>query len=223
MDVLILSKVVHYNATADLSDLIYKQTKGRYRVTLLIHTPSQLKIATHKNGYLLHSILKTGWLLQTEIPLAELRDMVLPHRLSAGQVKKFTSSRLYHAQKLFTMEDTVQGIEGGVLRATLLHMGVEQLCLAIIYAFMGYYPNHFHLAYLFSLCSHCTPLLNDLFPDTSEEDRELLKILHTTPQALRFKKSEQFIHTQLQVLEGRCWRLFSKTEKLIQKRIDALQ
>jgi len=80
----------------------------------------------------------------------------------------------------------------------------------------------FHLKYLFALCAHCTPIVSDLFPDGTKEDKELLAILNTTPQLMRFKKSEQFTHTQLQVLVGRCLKLYSKTEKLIEKRIDAL-
>tara|TARA_R110000850_G_scaffold218852_1_gene344379 strand:- start:7229 stop:8092 length:864 start_codon:yes stop_codon:yes gene_type:complete len=223
LDLLVLSTHVPSNATADLSDLIYKFTGGRYRVTLLLHSPAQVKAASYKNGVLFHNIHKYGWLLQTHTALIENPGLFTEHKLCVQHVEKFTANRLYNAQKLFELEDAVQGVEGGLLRASLLHTGVEQLCLAIIYAFMGYYPNHFHLQYLFSLCSHVTPIIEEHFPADTVEDKSLLKILHTTPQALRFKKSEQFTHTRLQVLEERCLNFYSEVEKLIEKRIAILE
>lgn len=223
LDLLVLSTQLPPNATADLSDLIYKQTEGRYRVTLLLHTPSQLKAATHKNGHLFQKVMHSGWLLQAQPGLSENNALTQPFSLCPRLIKKFAENRLFNAEKLFQLEDAVQGVEGGLLRASLLHMGVEQLCLAIIYASMGYCPNHFHLNYLFSLCSHCTTVIEEIFPDETEEDKRLLHILHTTPQLLRFKKTEQFTHTQLQVLEERCLTLYSETEKLIEKRIALLK
>ncbi|GGD84892.1 hypothetical protein [Planktosalinus lacus] len=223
LDLLVIPTKIPPRATTHLSALIEKQTRGRYNVSLLLHTPSQVRAATSKNGFLFHNILKQGRLLYAHPSWNAVHSDTRVYSLKASHVKKITTRRLYNAQQLFQLEDAITGVEGGHLRVSLMRSGLEQLCLAIIYACLGYHPNQFHLDHLFSLCAHCTPLVNEVFPNETEEDQAILSMLHTSPQSLRAMHPKQFTHTQLLVLVERCYKLYSKTETLLRNQIAGLQ
>jgi len=217
LDLLALSHDVPINAIADLDSEIREKTNGYYNLTLLLHKPLQLKKAKYKRFF--QQIIKTGWLMQAQNPIDNLMECLNDDQPSQKQVEEFTKSRLYNAKQIFELEYTIDTIGGDLLKVSLLHLGVEQLCLAIIYTYMGYYPNHFHLKYLFDLCANCTPIIDGIFPRKTEEDKTLLQILNTTPKQLRFKNTAQFTITQIEVLEERCQKLYQATKKEIQSKI----
>lgn len=217
LDILAVSRNLPENAIADLSSQIRALTHEKYNLTLLLHKPTQLKKAKHK--HLFQQIHETGWLMQAQQPIDKLINWPEKNQPSQHQLRKFTNNRLFTAKQLFDLEYAIETSDGGLLKASLLHLGVEQLCLAIIYTYMGYYPNHFHLEYLFNLCANCTSIVDEIFPRTTKEDKTLMHILNTTPQQLRFKKTDQFTLTQLELLEERCEKLYQATKKEIQSKL----
>src|SRR5690606_8864150 len=121
LDLLVIPTKVFPRAAAHLSALIEKQTRGNYSVALLLHTPSQLRAVTSKNGFLFRNIMKQGWLLYAHPSWNAVHSGTGVYSLKASQVKKITARRLYNAQQLFQLEDFIPGVEGRHLRVSLLH------------------------------------------------------------------------------------------------------
>src|SRR5690606_34989150 len=119
------------------------------------------------------------------------------------------------AKHLLALEYQLESDNASLMEVSFLHQAVEQLCIALIYKHMNYYPNHFHLGYLLDLCKGFTSIGEEVFPRDCEQDQVLFKILSRPLHDTRFKTLDKYKRYQVEVLEYRCREFYDKATALL--------
>lgn len=106
---------------------------------------------------------------------------------------------------------------------SLISQGVEQICLGLIFVFLGYEPDRYTLSHLFDLCSNFTPLIDDLFPRKTQLDRDVFKLLADGARNVRYLAKFSPDPTETGVLHQRLELLLKQSCELVQRRFDQSQ
>jgi hypothetical protein len=221
---LVLVEETIENATNDICDKIKTKTDGRISATLLIHHVHNLKKMYDDQQYFFWSIMQNAELLFQDADKP-------PYLITNGTPKRnLKSTSLYVANRknnIYTIWSWVYNDDevnsSGEVKMSGLHQIVEQTCLSLIRAFLGYSPNHFSLDHLFNLCEYFTTITTDFFPRKTPEDRALFKILKQQPSVLRFNKVDDVEYLDYELLERKCTNFINQAEVLIQKELDRLK
>ncbi|GGF38571.1 HEPN domain-containing protein [Echinicola rosea] len=105
----------------------------------------------------------------------------------------------------------------------LLHLGVEQLALGIIYTYMGYIPKFRSLSYLLALCGNFTSTFSELFINEEYKAEELLKSLCASFSGTRFNPGYKVDTGHVPVIFERIPELAKSLQQLHEEKIKQLQ
>ncbi|PVX46759.1 hypothetical protein C8C85_2642 [Flavobacterium sp. 103] len=209
------------NAGSDISDKIKAKTQGSLTATVLIHHVQSLKDLCQDQQFFFWQIMQKAELL--------FQDINKPPYLNISETPKrnLKSTSHYIAWRnnniatiwgwVYNDDDASSSDE---VKMSALHQIVEQICLSLIRAFIGYTPNHFALEYLFNLCEYFTTITSDFFPRQTWEDKSIFKLLKQQPNTLRFSKANDVDYLYYQVVEERCKNFKNQAEILIQNEIN---
>lgn len=215
IDLLVVCEKIPPNAIADLTSNIKEFTKGMYNVTLLLHKPSEIKANRGKHHYFFDQVRQKAWWLGGHINLQALMPYDVPVQ-DPVKVQQFCAERCRAAKYLLHMEYHLESDTVSLLKVNLLQQSVVQLSLGLIYKYMNYHPNQFHLVYLLNLCTSFTTLGEEIFPLHSHQDKELMRILNTSLHDTRHKKLDRYKLYHIQLLEERCRDFYERTLKLLE-------
>lgn len=199
----ILAEKIENNDVGNLSDIVINDSKGLYSVTLLLHSAKQLLTATGAQKGFFANVLNKGWKVAGEQPFDYPTPSVDKERNKPSI--DYISARLEMARSLLTLGDDLQN---PLLAAVFLHYALEQLFLAGIYAGLGYYPNHFHLSYLYELCNYCQRIPETVFPGFLFHQMQFREILNANHNSLRFRSANIFELERVRMLQEYGWELF---------------
>ncbi|WP_215224384.1 HEPN domain-containing protein [Echinicola shivajiensis] len=104
----------------------------------------------------------------------------------------------------------------------LIHLGLEQLALGIVYCYMGYTPKFRSLSFLFALCGNFTSVFAELFQNEELQGRELLKSLCASFSGARFKSSFKVDKGQVTTLLSHIPKLTEELNLLQKEKIQEL-
>lgn len=108
------------------------------------------------------------------------------------------------------------------LTAFMLQQATEHCLRAILYALTGHnYVTH-NLQRLLRFTRHCAPELQEIFPSSSGNDKNLLGLLYKAYVHARYKDDFQIEHNQLQTLFRLIQKLHDKTTQVFQGKMDLL-
>ncbi|AGA76731.1 HEPN domain-containing protein [Echinicola vietnamensis] len=105
----------------------------------------------------------------------------------------------------------------------LIHLGLEQLALGIIYTYMGYIPKFRSLSYLFSLCGNFTSGFSDLFQSKEFLEKELLKSLCSSFSGARFRSGYRVDPSHVSAIFDRIPKLNDRLRNLHEEKIKQLE
>lgn len=77
--------------------------------------------------------------------------------------------------------------ERNEVAAFMFHQSVEQSCAALLKSCLGYRPTTHSIKRLFSLVENITPAVKSLFPSSTDQEADLLEILHRAYSDVRYK------------------------------------
>ncbi|MBL0745707.1 GIN domain-containing protein [Chryseolinea lacunae] len=77
--------------------------------------------------------------------------------------------------------------ERNEVAAFMFHQSVEQSCAALLKSCLGYRPTTHSIKRLFSLVENITPEVKSLFPSSTDQEADLLEILHRAYSDVRYK------------------------------------
>ncbi len=201
---------------------IRTSTNGKYSATVIMHSKKSLHQKKGDQQYFFCQIMQRGQLLYQET----LKPPFLPYE--EVPVRNIPSAKRYWAQrdktKHFLME--AEALDGGgatKIHVYLMGLVIEQTCLGLIRVFLGYLPNHFSLPYLFELCEYFTPLTAEIFPRTTDKDRELLRILSGRTTSLRYGYIDDVPHHDYEVLNNRYYEFVDRADKLAVAQLESLE
>lgn len=116
-------------------------------------------------------------------------------------------------------ENAIENPNGDAVQVSLLHAALEQLCLGLIYVFLGYKPESFGINYLLRVCDVFTTLSGEVFPDRTIEDKRLLKVLGTNWQMIRHQPNLKMSITDVEVLRNRVSRFEVEVLELVNREL----
>ncbi|NUY79662.1 hypothetical protein HUK80_02045 [Flavobacterium sp. MAH-1] len=201
---------------------IKSQTNGRCTATVVMHSNKSLRQRPGDQQHFFYRIMQRARLLYQETAKPPFLKF---EKVPARDV---LSAKIYWAQgdrtKSFLME--AEGLDGGgatKIHVYLMNLVIEQTCLGLIRVFLGYMPNHFSLSFLFELCEYFTPLTAEIFPRTTDKDKELLRILSGRTTSLRYGFIDDVQYHDYEVLKNRYHEFVERADKLAAAELERLE
>lgn len=197
---------VAQNATANLMDIVATETEGRYSCTLLLHTHKQIAKAQPEQKHFYKDILEKAWLIAGKgLDAGKLILTDLPEKNQEGIEKYVKDRNMLASSLLIEIEEHVETL----LLAVTTHQVLELLFLGGIYERLQYYPNHFHIEYLYRLFQYCHPIPDFIFPATFFEQEEFREILNANHSELRFRSKNLFDREDVLMVRRYVQRLYT--------------
>lgn len=211
---LVLTDQYIINAVADISDIIKHKTQGRYTATLLFYKTKFRHSLTHNQKYFYHQVVSKGYKAyeRENSPLIISFDKLPKFKIK--RIRSYWKNRKIIAETYLESVDNVDYASTGFVQESMLHIALEQTCLGLISVFLGYYPDHFSLSYLFEICEIFTPLTSDVFPRNTSEDKAMFDLLKVNPASLRWCNVQESCLVSTQLLEKRCGIFYQKAVEI---------
>lgn len=209
------------NTTANLMDLVSKDSDGKIECALVCYSPKQISISNNEHLHFFSKVIQSGWLVHGKpYELAKLQLTDLPG-LDIFSIETYCNNRIIIAK--YCMELIRLSENDSLITGSLLHNIVEQLCLSILYCFAYYHPNHFHLDYLLKFCSLFNSGPEKYFLKNSVYPNRLRSIINTGRHELRFRNA--VIHSKEDFLTAKslCLGFADDMIPVIVKQIDKLK
>lgn len=200
---LVLTEENKHNATADLADLV-AGTIPNCKATVLLHKTTSIRQLTSSQKWFFSKIIKPDneVVINCNFPTFMHHDEDPVRKPEMAEI--YWNNRLRIAKTYLDSEKQIDASGIDCVQYSMLHVAVEQICLGLIEVVLGYHPNHYALAYLFSLCSLFTKLPEEIFPRNTAEDEILYKHLTTNFHTLRHAKTNYHGYTYTELLSKRC-------------------
>lgn len=202
------------NAVADISDIIKNKTENRYTVTLLLYKAKYGHYLSPNQRYFYHQVLTKGYKVyeRENTPLNISFDETPKRKIDS--IKFYWENRKKIAESFLKSENQIDYMDTGFVQDSMMHTAVEQICLGLINVFLGYYPDHFSMGYLFDICEIFTPLTSDMFPRATSEDKRLFELLKTNPNSLRWAKVKESCLIDTELMDKRCCLFYEKATEI---------
>jgi hypothetical protein len=211
---LVLTDEYIINAVADISDIIKHKTEGRYTVTLLFYKTKFKHSLTHNQLYFYHQVVTRGYkAYERENSPLNISFEEAPY-FKIKRIKSYWKNRNIIAESYLASVSQLDYTSTGFVQESMYHIAVEQICLGLISVFLGYYPDHFSLPYLFEICEIFTPLTSDIFPRTTSEDKAMFDLLKANPASLRWSNVKKSCLVDIELLEKRCDVFYAKATEI---------
>ncbi|WBL20867.1 hypothetical protein [Zunongwangia sp. HRR-M8] len=218
---LLLSKHISPNAVANLSDIVFQESGGKYTISLLLYMPKQLIAASDHNKYFFSKIIQSGGLVEgAPFELAPLRLSQIPE-LDITGIINYTQDRIAIAKHCLNLSFKKEN--AGILSAHLIRLSFEQLCLGTIYAFLHYHPQHHHPFYLYKLVQFSHEIPPNIFSENLFEQSPLKSIFCFHHTELRYRGKSLFSVADLHMAHSYCQCLLDYLLPIINHQLQTLK
>ncbi|WP_016989519.1 hypothetical protein [Flavobacterium sp. ACAM 123] len=220
---LVLTDQYIIKTVSDICDVIKNRTKGRYTVTMLLHKGKLGNYLTPHQTFFYHEVLTKGYkVYERENMPPNIVFNEVPKR-NVDYIRSYWKNRNIIADNFINSQNQIDLLESAVVHEAMIHTAVEQICLGLINVFLGYHPNHFSLAYLFEICEIFTPLVSEIFPQTTGEDKRLFDLLKTNPGSLRWFKLKNSSRIDTELLAKRCKLFHERACELVEVEMERIE
>jgi hypothetical protein len=218
---LVFAAEIPQNFIADTTESIRQQSAGTCTVTLLVCETAAIQ-CPGQHQWLLHNIMTEGFRLYRRRSRRALLHFTETPGRNTQKIEKYWNQRKYIATCFLEAENAIENPNGDTVQVALMHQALEQLCLGLIYVFLGHRPDNFGLAYLLGLCDVFTPLATEIFPQATEHDQRLLRVLSANHHTLRHKPQKQTSITDVEVLRSRVNDFLDRAVSIAESEIERL-
>ena len=220
---LVLTDQYIIKTVSDICDVVKNKTKGRYTVTILLHKGKSGNYLTPHQTFFYHEVLTKGYnVYERENMPPNIVFNEVPKR-NVDYIRSYWKNRNIIADNFINSQNQIDLLERAVVHEAMMHTAVEQICLGLINVFLGYHPNHFSLAYLFEICEIFTPLVSEIFPQTTGEDKRLFDLLKTHPGSLRWLKLKNSSRIDTELLAKRCKLFHERACELVEVELERIE
>lgn len=219
---LVLAESFPQQFVADASETIRQQSSGNITVTLLAYKTVALAQPGEHQYLLYHAMTKCMRLYRRKSKRLLLRFNEIPVR-DAQQTEREWNSRKYNAICFLEAETAIENPNSNTVQVVLLHTALEQLCMGLVYVFLGHRVDSFGIGYLLRLCDVFTPLAASIFPDYSDEDKRLLKVLSSNNSTLRYQPQVKTSITDVETLRKRVRQFFEQAVALVESELERMK
>jgi hypothetical protein len=220
---LVITEENKNNAIADLENIIKSKTSNSCTATVLLHKVTSLRHRTGHQLYFFYQVITKGLLVyeNTKYPPDFHFDKIPYRNVKASKI--YWKGRHVIADTFLDSEYQIDRSDAELVKETMMHIAVEQICLGLIDVFLGYRPSHHSLNYLFDLCESFSSLTAEIFPRRTEEDIKIFNLLAAHLSAMRHAELKYANWTYTEMLEKRCSVFFEKATLLIDAELERLE
>ncbi|GGD35306.1 hypothetical protein [Flavobacterium orientale] len=219
-DLLVFTIKSYPSGIAGLQDEIATTSNVVSTATLFLHREIHLQQLRDEQQYFFYSIMKPENLVFEQSnyyfkPLPFSNPKIPINNLTEVWKTRVETARSFIA----AVKPITKSSASGSVIIFNLHQAAEQLCLGLIAVFLNYYPNYYHLPYLFSICAHFTDLVSDLFICIPENKKNLIGMLTQNVSYIRKEKPLVLTNEGLYFLENTLENFLNESNKLVAQKL----
>lgn len=197
---LVFADAAEDGCEAVVAGLIGKKSEGKVTATVLVYRVAGLARVKGNHRHFLGEVLASGTVIFRK------EGYAIPEFVTASPDDKAKMDYWNHCRYMaiccLEAETAIENPNAEPVQAALLHQAAEQVCLGLVYVFLGCRPNYFALGYLLELCELFLPDVADLFPRRSAEEQKRFAVLELRMESLRYRLAHPGI-TDIEVLRSR--------------------
>ncbi|MCF0055360.1 HEPN domain-containing protein [Dyadobacter sp. CY356] len=219
-DLLIITSAEPVNNPADLQSVINADTKSGCSVLLLAYSVESATRALRLNNRFFHKTMHQSTQIyrkQGFIQLDAMQDYDLANTSLNCDLN--WKQRYFRAEAFMDAAECIWIDQDETVVLSLISQAVEQLCLGLIYAFLGYHPKQHSLHHLMDLCNNFTKEVDHIFPRQTEQDRNIFSVLNKSSSSARFILKSSIDPTDCGLLHRKARLLLEKSEQIVEQRL----
>ncbi|GGG81174.1 hypothetical protein GCM10007415_12200 [Parapedobacter pyrenivorans] len=168
------------------------------RVTVLLCAAQHTKHALEKKNHFFIQALSKGTTLYVHEGLQPLSVPEPDWSLALEKSRAAWKYRKYKADTYLQCAQLARNQRKDIGAATMLvAQSLEQLCIGLIYAGIGYRVDQCNIPFLLQVCNLISPELAECFVTGRDADKDALKALANSLNAVRYKKEDAPTDTDL--------------------------
>jgi HEPN domain-containing protein len=157
------------------------------KVNIIAYRSEATRAALEKGSFFFQTIYQHGCILyrHTGLPLQEPLPVEIPTTDVTRPTWEKESAR---AMQFYLTAHHCLDNGRTELGVFLLHQSVQHTCMALFKSIMGYRSNTHNLIRLLSLTATMSPVLSNIFPANTPEEKALLNYLHEAYSGARYQE-----------------------------------
>ena len=209
----------------EIMDHVFNKMQQRCKIYAIKYTLSTVKKRLDfGDNFLSQAIFQTPCMYKEDDALLEFINYSLLFDQSIYKhILETWKARMDRAAYLFTIIDTIEPVEDATSRLSIMHYALEQTCLALLYVFWEYKPQHYSLSYLLHLCGQFSQLPQTIFPKESYGLHRMYYILCNAQHIMRFSTQNQFSVRDTDKAYNRCGLFYDQAKKLGEEQLEHLK
>lgn len=209
----------------DFMDTLYNNMQQRCKIYAIVYTLPKIKAKLNDGCHFLNKVLnQTPCMYQEDDALSKLGQFGLSfHKHVYQRIQEVWNSRMHRADCLISSVGVIGVIEDSTSKLAIMHHALEQICMALLYVFWEFKPQHYSLSYMLHLCSLFTQLPETVFPQKSYGLHRMYYILCNAHHIMRFKAHNEFSERDVDKAFNRCERFFEEAKGIGERQLEYLE
>jgi len=209
----------------DFMDDVFNKMQHRCKIYTIMYTLSNAKKQLDfGDNFLNQAVFQTPCIYKHDDALLKFKNFsVLFHPKVYKIILDTWEARMDRAEYLLSIIDNIEPKEDATSRLSIMHYALEQVCMALLYVFWEYKPQHYSLSYLLHLCSHFTQLPQTLFPKETYGLHRIYYMLCNAQHIMRFKAKDEFSQRDSDKAYNRCEQFYYEAKKLGEQKLTELK
>jgi len=219
-DLLIITSTEPVNNLADLQSIINADTESGCSVLLLAYSVESATRALRLNNRFFCKSMHQSAQVYSKQGCIQL-DAAQDHNLAATSLNCDLNwkQRYFRAEAFMDAAECIWVDEDETVVLSLIGQAVEQLCLGLIYVFLGYRPKQHSLHHLVDLCDNFTREVDHIFPRQTEQDKNIFSLLNKSSSSARFTIKSSIDPTDCGLLHRKAKLFLEKSEQIVEQRL----
>ncbi|MFZ2283559.1 MAG: hypothetical protein WAV86_06760 [Lutibacter sp.] len=209
----------------DFMDDVFNKMQHRCKIYTIMYTLSNVKKRLdYGDNFLSQVVFQTPCIYKHDNSLSKFSKIsLLFHQIVYKRILETWKARMDRAEYLLSVIDNIEPKEDATSRLSIMHYALEQVCMALLYVFWEYKPQHYSLSYLLHLCSHFTQLPQTLFPKETYGLHRIYYMLCNAQHIMRFKAQDEFSEGDTDKAYNRCERFYYEAKKVGEEQLEHLK
>lgn len=206
-----------------ISQVIYEKTAGKIATTIIITSVAKVELALKKGNRFLNRICQAAKEIYADpdFSLTFSRSQTSQKETLLNLKKDFFLRE--HRSSCFLEAAGKMAGEDDATEVSLQYMAIQQICLGVLYVVLGFRPDCLKIEYLLDLCSNFSDAPVDCFPQKSENDKRLFKMLTGSLNEVQFRTSNKRSFVDVDLLFNRSETFHRDMKAIAEKKIKEIE
>lgn len=221
-DILVITKRGERKKDYEVQDQVINTFRPRTPINIIANDIDKVNKELERSQYFFTDIKKEGILLYDagNIPLAEARELTNEEK---KQIAQDDYDQWYKVARGFLIDAANATERDDRNHATFyLHQASEAIYNAVMLVFTGYKPKTHNIEMLYHYNKNHSKELAMVFPQNTEEENNLFKLLKSGYIDARYNKNFTITQEELQALIHRVTQLKDIAERICKERIEGM-